>query len=437
MNYCIVIQSFSGIGGAQLYALRRQRHLVSKGINVYFVIGKNDELHFSKELEAIPHIVLSEIRIPAFDASNMDKLKAVNIFLEFLKGKPIECIESLDPYGATWAELFAKETKSKHIVYSLVEPVLYKNIQDRPMFNFFKFKLKQQQFIGLSSKSLEIIFNRKFPPDENVYVNIAFDEDELSETSIPDISSLSDSQTFVIATISRLEKSYISFFIDSVVEIAKKFPHRNFTVLIAGDSTVLGLKTNLIESAEVKTNKLVNLKILFLGYIKPIGKDFFSGIDLFVGMGTAAVSSISQSCPTLVVDPMNDLSSGVLGLDTNNFAYSESGVQKTIANDIERLIDNEELLKSARLSGHKLYNKQYRHDVCMKRLDNFIFNNLDQKVYYKELMYVSCLTKFIRYVYLRRNSGLIGYINQLKHQIFAKFRANFIKSNGSRQLKGL
>jgi len=418
MNHCLIVPDFRGIGGAQLYALRRIKYLAAKGIKTSIIVGLLDKtiLDEKSEVSLFQHEMISKL---AFDVKRMDRKDVLSSFIKW-NNEEVEIIESYDPVGATWGEYLASNFKCKHVIYSLIEPQVYKNIQDKPILDFFEFKLKRVEFIGLSSVSLEIIFNRKFSGSDNRYVNVPFDEDELTDNSAIDISQYISPGKFVIGTISRLEKGYVEELIKATISFSNLYKESQFVLIIAGESEV-GDYRQMFESKYVfSKSKPENLSIIFPGYIRPLGKDFFGKLDLFVGMGTGSVSAISQGCATIVVDPINNRSSGIFGVDTNNFAYSESGIQYSILESFVGIYTNKNRFASAKSVGKALFEKEYEANICLNKLDTYIDQGLENPNRYWNINHIGFANSAIRYIYRNKNKHIIKYLNTIRKRVSDK-----------------
>ena len=409
--YLIIIPDFRGIGGAQLYALRRIKHLESIGFRTVLIIGIDD---YKVTINENTSLVYRDPRIAnfSFDYSKAIQNDAVNKIEKFLDSKGETIIESTDPLSATWGELYAKRMKCKHVLYSLIEPPLYKGIQNRLLFTLIQFKQKQGNLIGLSSKSLYKMFGYEIEKNLNKYVNISYNSNELISSDAQVMNFQLDESCFVIGTISRLEKAYVQVLIEEVINLAKNMPLRKFCLLIIGDSIDTSIKNKLESLFVANSTSLDNLQVKYLGYMHPIYASFFKKLDVFVGMGTAAVSSISQKCATIVVDPYLNLSSGVLGLDTENFAYSENGKQYKISQSLKYLLENPEVLRKAQETGFKLYQEAFTTNVCMTKLDKFIDGGKSDSYWnYSRLSWIY----FIRIIYLNRKKAFFKEINKVRH----------------------
>lgn len=381
--YCIIIPSFTGLGGAQLYALRRAKYLNDNGYEVTFLVSE-----YNPEILTIPEYVkvvsFSNLNKPIFFASKESKI----IFFQQVKTYfcKIEnlVIESFSWEPSTWGEIMAYELKAKHFIYSLGEPNLYP-VRYRYVLEYVIFKLKRKEFIGLSSNSLKIILGKYFLSEFNNYVNISFDTNELAEITSPQFLEQCLTDSFIIGTVSRLSKPYIDELIYSTIRLSVANSLKVFNLIICGDSTLKGYtaedyKVRFLNNPEIKIPK--NLKIIFPGYTHPLGKDLFKKLNVFVGMGTAVINSISQGCPTIVVDPRVNLSIGILGVDTDNFAYSWNKKFYLIEDTISKLMNDVELVNNARINGLSLFFNEYDQNICMKKLDNYIHTENLNKQYY-------------------------------------------------------
>ena len=224
-RHLIIIPDFRGIGGSQFYALRRIKHLESIGIRTVLIIGKDD---YKVSINENTTLVYRDERIAdySFDYHKVIQNDVVKKIEEFLDSTQVTIIESTDPLSATWGELYAKRMKCKHVLYSLIEPPLYKGIQNKLLYSLIQFKKKQGNLIGLSSKSLFKMFGYENEIDLNRYVNISFDSNELIPIDEQGMSIQLDESCFVIGTISRLEKAYVQVLIEEVISLAKNMPMR-------------------------------------------------------------------------------------------------------------------------------------------------------------------------------------------------------------------
>ena len=112
------------------------------------------------------------------------------------------------------------------------------------------------------------------------------------------------------------------------------------------------------------------------------------------------------------MDPYLNLSSGLLGLDTKNFAYSENGKQYDISQSLKYLLENPEVIKIAQEKGFKLYQEDFTTNICMTKLDKFIEEGTNDSYWsYGKLSWIY----FIRIIYQNRNRSFFKEINKVRH----------------------
>jgi hypothetical protein len=382
-NYLIIIHDYSGIGGAQLYAIRRANYLIENGYAVNFLVSHFDDSKIGKPKEV--NIYYNKyLNIPTVCLSKHIIDKEVESFISNLKDFNNLIIETFSKEACTWGELIAKNLGVKHIIYSLGEQCL-DQIRYKYFLDFFLFKYYRGELLGLSDCSLKIILGRHFQNKNNYFVNIPFDASEISSTTSPQFLNKVNLNSFRIGTLSRLEKEYVIVLVEQVIKIALKYPEIKFSLLVCGEGVKKGYNSvDFINKYSNSNDKPRNLDFLFPGYTFPVGKDFFQSLDVFVGMGTAAVSSISQGCATICVDPRVNRSIGTFGVQTNNFAYSINNTYFDIHVSIEELLIDRNKLKNAKTKGYKLFVKDFENKPCMKKIDMYIQNSSKTKNYFYE-----------------------------------------------------
>lgn len=376
-DYILINNTVYNLGGGQLYILRRAKYLRSKGYNVLIVVAENAGDFILKDSFEDFDIFWYPAIIRPMALLSKKEVEALidNIVRELpCKYNGQIYVESTALTLGVWAERLAFRLKAKHILYCISEVESISKYLLIPGRRFFINKYNKGELIGCSSESIYKLFGKKLIP--NNYVNVAFDDTELSPSCVPDISYIFDCDSYVISTVSRLDKSYIEPLIDSACKLARKYTSRRFMLLIGGGSKEKKRESYLRDYANKKSLNIINLDIKFTGYINTLGKDFFSQSDLFVGMGTASINAISQKCLTLNIDPLdNNLCSGFFGHDTKNFAYSESGTHYLIYDKLEEayLMDEETRLKYCQ-EGESLFQNEYNIRRCFEKLDSFFDN---------------------------------------------------------------
>lgn len=372
-KYLILTFDVCNMGGGQLFVLRRAKHLKEKGFDVYIVVTfHNNYFPLEHEFKGIPIYVIPEMGAPSVKICN----KRVNTIISNLIDRIGEggelYIESHTLPTIEWGDLIAKEYGGRHLAYPLAEPMI-SQYRFNPGLRIFEHKLCNGEFYGCNSTSLREIFGKSI--EANHYVNIGYDEKELYEDSYPTIDYCRDSNDYVISTVTRLDKTYVEPLVLSTANLAKKYSDTRFVLLIAGGSKTPGREDYLFSNFNNEKMNVPNLNIIYTGYIEKLGRDFFNMTDVFVGMGTASITAISQKCITINIDPLNNMkyASGIFGVDTNNFAYSENGIKYSILEKLEEVFNlNDEKKNTIKQIGRKLYCEEFETNTCFEKLDKII-----------------------------------------------------------------
>ena len=373
ITYYIFTPSVCNLGGAELYTLRRAKYLENLGFRVIIVTSRRSNyfplrkdfgdtpLLFFPELEYGMYKSMHRVRKHVFDCLESQLRNASRIYIE---SHSLQAIE--------WAEFFAARVHARHLAYPLSEfrADLYHRFKAGNL--IFERKLSRNEFYGVTSVSLNLIFGHQCPV--NNYVNIGFDRDEFSDVSKPRIDFKKEKE-FVITTVTRLEKAYVPHLMDSVVKLSELYPKHHFILIVGGGTKTTGLEERLRQIASKYSND--NLEIRLTGYIESLGRDLFEMSDVFVGMGTASVNAISMGVPTLNIDPLTNKTSGFFGVDTMNFAYPQNGRLWDIYDKLNECFllskDEKKMISDA---GVYLFKKEFDRKVCFSKLDA-IFDNME------------------------------------------------------------
>lgn len=359
-QYVIFTPNIGGMGGAQLYVIRRIKYLEEKGWDVVIVTGSINDFIFSTEFSRIEVIKVKEFDQYHFLISKTKRNKLINLLVDKLKQGTIIESNSLDL--AIWGEAVAFKLKIKHFLYLLNASPIWKN-RGNNLRLFFEALLEKRKIIGIMDNALLLVFDRKI--DKNLYVNVPFDESEIVENEKFHMP-INSENTFKIGTASRLGKKYISELIISINNLSRENINRKYALYIIGYTSKKGVEKKLHSLDE----KLDNFTIYWLGTIYPLPKQFFNKLDIFVGMGTAVINSISQGVPTIVIDPRKDLAIGLLGVDVFNFGHAFKHM--SIQGKINSLSLDPELLKYASNKAIELFRKEYAIKATMNKLESYI-----------------------------------------------------------------
>lgn len=387
-NYLIITPSLNYIGGAELYALRRAKHLSDLGYRVMFLTGKKESIYLD-DLNKYKIFYIEELPLFYQGKDSVIATKTLKLLKSEFLSQDI-FIESNHLICALWGELIAKELSAKHIYYMLAELDITKN---KKYVNFFLAKLKTNTLIGLTDQSLRISFGNLWEPGmKNLYVNIGFSIYENEHTIPIDLQKyFTKNDEFKVLTISRLEKTYIESLIQSCYEISSTNPYKVFSLIIIGDTKDSKIKNDLQE----KYRGSKNLHIHFLGYVSPISNKFFESVNVFVGMGTAVINSAATGCPTIVIDPRDNKAAGFFGDNLSNFAYPQSTMKYHIYELLQKAIDNKKYIVNTGKMGKEIFHKEFDAQLTMHKLDGLMFNEKQRRYYIAKVPFKEKVRLFI------------------------------------------
>lgn len=325
--YILFTHTIYNIGGGQLLTLRKARFLKEKGYQV-IVIYKIQRGPFllEKDFADILSFYVPDF-LKVFNTVNNKKRKAIeNLLGKYIRNADYNnsLIESHDGDIAVWAEYFARRWNIPHVLYMISEFDLTKS-NFFPYANFYKYKLKRNELWGCNSEGLRLCFNSQMREYEDNYVNVSFSSSEIPDYSKPAIKFpiVVDQNSFVISTISRIDKGYILPLLSKIEDYCKCHSDYNVYFIIVGDTVFEEVRNNLNKRIDIINSSYSNLHVVSTGFCTP-GKDFFKYTDLFIGMGTAIISAISQGCISLTIDPFTNLTGGIFGMEMQNFAFSKN-----------------------------------------------------------------------------------------------------------------
>lgn len=407
-TYCIITPRLSGMGGAQLYALRRMNFLRKAGHRPVAIVSDDQNFILKEKFNDFEIFVFPELAHPVFRYSKKSRHLIIDRIIKALNNYTTNLIlESHTLTLSIWCELIAESSDNKHIIYSLNERTILE-WEFLPVKEFFLWKQDRMEFIGASYQSLKLMLGDSFRTDKVFFSNIGFDPEELPEKSVPDLSGTIDRQSFRIGTISRLSKPYVQLLIDSVVKIGSNHPDKNITLIIAGDDT----DGNILPGLRKKYTGTERIRILFPGYINPLGRDFFENLDVFIGMATAAINSISLKRATITVDPVSKMSSGFFGLTSTDSMFADKDKLFPLDHWIEMALTRPSLVSEAQLAGFRLFQREYCAETCLQKVEEYITaSNSDHTYWSFTEGYLSSNVYRLRYHLL--NSTIYKLLQQI------------------------
>lgn len=385
--YIIIAGALQGLGGGELYNLRRAKYLTKLGYEVIFITNYIDKSKIKlEELKEYEILFFPEIE---FNKKGIEKIIAKRV-LERKKEKIY--IES--NYFWSFGEKLAKELKCKNLIYIMAEQDFF-NWEDR---GFYIKKLEKGEVIGVTKETLRISFGKYWDAKKysNQYVNIGFSQEEIkSNLLMAKELKLEKKENYIrIVTVSRFEKIYIEDMIKSVYEIAKKYNNKKIELILIGDSKNGEKKLELMKKYKSRDN----IDIRFLGYINPLFSEIYINADLFIGMGTALINAASFGCISLGIDPRNNESSGFFSKDVDTVGYRKDDNTFPIVRKLEEFfLMSDKMKNELKEETLKLFRQEFEFENIMLKLDNIIFNIPKDNEYIEVSMTLKMRVKYFLY----------------------------------------
>lgn len=373
-HYILLTHTISGLGGGELYTLRRAQYLLNKKYKVTVIDHKVESNFILKDKFVGCNIIHEPLLI--YPISYYSPQKSNFIIKELIDRLNLEesdfYIESHGFELGIWGEILAIKLKARHLIYCYEEWRQVKNYWILPGRKFLIRKYLVNEFYGCTSESIKILFGEIF--DINNYLNIPFDRTEIKEKTYPHIELYPDQESFTIATVSRLEKTYLDNLIEDVEIFAKKYPNQKIHLIIGGNSKKEQRFNDIKNKCDDLKLRNKNVNVTLTGYIYELGKDLYEVTDVFIGMGTASINAISQGTLTINIDPLNNnLSSGFFGIDTYTAAFSESNKYFTIFEKIEEAYClNTEQKSNYRFKSLHCFENYFSVEAIFPKLDKVI-----------------------------------------------------------------
>lgn len=377
--YLIITTSTAGIGGAELYVLRKAQFMSKKGYKVLIITAKSKPLMI-RDFQNFPVLTEPSVSYPCYWFTRSYIKKAITRMTEFV----LDCgatsdglfVESTYKGNSTWAELLSRKLNVRSLIYETNGL----DTKEKTLANFLAFKAKRGELLGCSRFSNQKLF-ANFPEyyDErkNLYVNVPFDNSEIVDDTKGTVFS-KDPNTLRILTVSRIEKKYLIYLIGEVSKVAQVIPNKTIELTMVL-SRRKGKEFSILEKQSM--NLPENLKVSFLGPIVPLSKSLFLTHNVFVGMGTASLNAISMGMPTILADSKSNLSTGVLGVDVDYFGYAPA-YESTIAEQLQRFLDNPTLFMEASERGLSLFQEEYESSAVMNKFMEHVERIMKQEPEY-------------------------------------------------------
>jgi len=362
-KYIIFANSISGIGGAQLYILRKLKYISNNGYDAYLIVGYSGLIEH-KELERFSTLELPQMFYPPNLFNYKKRTKIIYSIKQFINYNSSEkiYIESHQTAPALWGEVFAQSINAINIVHPLAPFEVKRKIYQ----DFFYEKLKKEQLLGCNKSFIKTNFQ-----DLNVknnYTNIPFSEEEIIILNCSKVQDITFDLN--ILTISRIDKTYIKSSILELIEYTSK--HKNIKIKydIYIDVT-FGDKYDELKSI-IELNERENLMVNLREPVYPLNNCLYKYQDLFIGMGTAILNSASMKLASLVVDYRNNKYYGFFGQDHYEFGAIDEEADKNLSSYLDGFVKNKYEENQLGKKAYSLFCSEFENEAVNNKFINFM-----------------------------------------------------------------
>lgn len=307
--YIVFTRLIRGLGGGHIYALNKMKYLEQTGYDTLCLHPNDTRGEFVvKDFEKYKNNYDNHFFFPCYFFKVSTQNSIVNRIIERFIPDPDRyeeiVVETHSTICSTWGELIAKKLNGKHLIYLLDERP---PISNKLMYDFFEFKLKRKELVGIGSGSLKNMFEkwRKINDEEAAFLK-AHTPEPLADVYY-DTSKIPQGD-YIIGSITRLEKPFLYPAMTVVKKFAINHPNKKITIIIIGGA----VGTNKPQRNIKKLFKGVsNISIVITGIIYPLPLCLVKLPDLFMSVSGSSYSSAKMGIPTIYFDVNDGMPIGI------------------------------------------------------------------------------------------------------------------------------
>lgn len=373
-KYILMTMGISGMGGGQMYIRNKMLYMENKGWKTFVYAGLSGEIvipELKQFSSGIDPILTSS---PFVYSKKFVKYYVKKILRDCdITDKDNVIVETGTAHMSYWGELIAKECNGRHICFLLDE----RNdlLVRKEYIPFFYYKYGRGELVGINGKALPLLFRGyKNCCEKEGPALPALCQNVVEDCAIPSNINLNKAD-YTFGSIGRLEKPYVPYMIEQIVEYVKKHQNKTFNLLLIGGTN----DVNRIDEIKKATEDINNLNVVITGYLFPIPLRIFPMVDLFISSAGSAGVSYGQNIPTIALDAADEKPIGILGYTTSHSLYRDGEEIIELAEWL-RLIIEEDLL-----SQHSYKPKKNNNFELLKKHDEFLLACNKEKDYYDVL----------------------------------------------------
>lgn len=323
MKKYIILGWCGGMGGGNIYT--RNQCIIARKLGWNPIV-----FHFSKKPTFIPDLKqfdenrILEMQFPPCYYTKKERKQIIHRFLNVIDPQKDDefFVESNGVRYSYWGELIAKELQCKHFVF-LAEFFFAWNDD---YYDFFSFKYKRKELVGIGKLSLPSLFG-----DKKVVLSSVENRQSMNAfctNSVEDIQFNSEYDfsryDIVISNIGRSTKPYVQWVSEELVEFCKRHNDKRILFVIVGGEKGTSEDNNIKETLK----ECDNIDVYSTGFLFPISLQLLKHID--VAIATSGCIRIAQEANlvTIVYKDNERKPYGVYGYDLKEYPLPDKPLVK-------------------------------------------------------------------------------------------------------------
>jgi hypothetical protein len=313
--YLFFTYDVANVGGVQLYMRAKALWLIERGWEVKIIHSVGGKI-LIMDYEQLDRLFLPEFFFPAYFYWNKKRERILSRVVGFIDGNYSEIIVESHSYClATWGEIIAQRTGVKHFVYIIDENPIVDALGQK----YLEFKYNRGEVAGIVEETIpKLLNNTGFVLSKGNCKLIAYHCNDciIEAPFTPFIKN----NGYNIGLIGRLEKEYMKDTPQELITFLQQHENVHFNVVyVGGEKGGDNIKGKL--QKHYANSK--NVDVYFTGFMFPIVKGLIHSFDVCISGAGTAWALTCDGLTTIVVDPRDCFSSGVLGITTKSALFCE------------------------------------------------------------------------------------------------------------------
>ncbi|MBQ4554422.1 MAG: hypothetical protein IJA53_04860 [Spirochaetaceae bacterium] len=314
--YVFFHRTITNVGGGEIYLRNKINFLKKQGFKIIVISTMYGKV-FIEDLNEFKSMIIPELCYNPFIYTEKKRQSLLKKIDDIVKFNGQYFIESHSDPLCIWAELYAKQTNSRNFIFLIDDN--FRKLSEL-MLNYYIYKHKRRELLGIAPKSLYLLFNDKYSLPEGTNYHLPFFCNNSVEESIEGKIILTKEYDYKLATISRLEKLSVPIICSEIKKFAKRNVNKTILYVIFGGSE----NKRIIKELKKKFMDIDNVDFFITGFIYPISLQDVKKFDLFISLAGSARATYNFGIPTLTIEVSSGKPLGILGVNTEDTQYSST-----------------------------------------------------------------------------------------------------------------